>query len=344
MKIRIALLLLALIAAGAFYGWRYFERPQNPSELITLYGNVDVRQVDLAFNGTERITALFSQEGDHVSQGQLLATLATERLAAKVAQAEAELTAQQQVVARLEAGARREEINQARAELDLAQAQDREARRSLQRIRELARQRLASPQQVDDAEAAAEAASARVKAAEAGLELVLAGPRKEDIAAARATLQAFQAQLALANRELLDAQLFAPDDGVIQNRILEPGDMASPQKPVYTLALINPLWARAYIDEPLLGKMQAGMTATVHTDSFPDKPYPGWIGFISPSAEFTPKTVQTVEIRTSLVYQVRVFVCNPANELRLGMPVTVTVDPRQTPPTEVPGVERCRQP
>jgi HlyD family secretion protein len=343
-KTRIALLLLALIAAGGVYGWWRSREPATHSELITLYGNVDVRQVDLAFNGAERITGLLFQEGDQVGPGQLLATLATERLEAKVARAEAELAAQQQVVARLEAGARREEINQARAELELAQALNRDAQRSLQRLEELARQRLASPQQVDDAKAAAEAAAARVKAAEAGLELVLAGPRREDIAAARATLRAFQAQLDLARRELQDAHLYAPAAGVIQNRILEPGDMASPQKPVYTLALSNPLWVRAYIDEPLLGRIQPGMTATVRSDSFPDKPYPGWIGFISPSAEFTPKTVQTPEIRTGLVYQVRVFVCNPANELRLGMPVTVTLDPRQAPPAEQPDVDRCRQP
>jgi HlyD family secretion protein len=101
--------------------------------------------------------------------------------------------------------------------------------------------------------------------------------------------------------------------------------MASPQKPVFTVALADPLWVRAYISEPDLGKIREGMKAAVTTDSFPAKQYEGWIGFISPTAEFTPKPVETTEIRTKLVYQVRVFVKNPNDELRLGMPATVRV-------------------
>jgi HlyD family secretion protein len=153
-----------------------------------------------------------------------------------------------------------------------------------------------------------------------------------------------EAALRLAERELADTKLYAPARGVIQDRILEPGDMAFPQTPVYTLALTDPIWVRAYVSEPDMGKIAPGMSATVHTDSFPDKQYPGWVGFISPTAEFTPKQVETTELRSKLVYQVRVYVCNPQNELRLGMPVTVTVPLRQ--PLKVPGpnsADQCRE-
>ena len=112
---------------------------------------------------------------------------------------------------------------------------------------------------------------------------------------------------------------------MIQDRILEPGDMAFPETPVFTLALTNPVWVRAYISEPDLGKVAPGMKAYLTTDSFPDKKYEGWIGFISPTAEFTPKQVQTTELRTKLVYRLRIYACNPKNELRLGMPVTVMI-------------------
>jgi len=151
------------------------------------------------------------------------------------------------------------------------------------------------------------------------------GPREEDIAAAKATLQANEGDLALAKRELADAKLYAPTNGIIQNRLLEPGDMASPQKPALTLALDDPLWVRAYVPETDLGKIRLGMKAEVTTDSFPGKKYDGWVGFISPTAEFTPKTVETTEVRTRLVYQVRVFVRNPQGELRLGMPAVTTI-------------------
>src|SRR5262249_46207556 len=114
-----------------------------------------------------------------------------------------------------------------------------------------------------------------------------------------------------------------PVDAVVRTRILEPGEMASPQKPVLLLAVIDPKWIRAYVTETDLGKVKAGMSAKVAVDSFPDRQFSGWVGFISPVAEFTPKTVQTTELRTSLVYEVRVFVKDPDNELHLGMPATV---------------------
>ena len=131
--------------------------------------------------------------------------------------------------------------------------------------------------------------------------------------------------LAIARKQLADASLIAPAAGVIQDRILEPGDMASPQLSVYTLALTDPIWVRAYVQGSDMGKIHQGMGAEVSTDSYPGKRYRAWLGYISPSAEFTPKSVETTEVRSNLVYQVRVFVCNPQNELRLGMPATVTI-------------------
>ena len=326
--LRRLLIVLLIVGAGTGGGW-WWQKQENtaPTDQLVLYGNADIRQVDLAFNNAGRIIRMLVQEGDRVSQGDLLATLDTRRLQARLDQTEAQVIAQQQLVAKLEAGTRPEELNQARANLELAQAEARDAEQSLRRVQSLTRQKLASAQQSDDAVAAFAAASARVKVAQAGLELALAGPRQEDIAAARATLQALEAQQELARHELDDASLYAPSNGVIRNRILEPGAMASPQQPVYTLALTNPIWIRAFVDEPDLGKIYPGMAATVSTDSFVGKRYPGWVGYISPTAEFTPKSVQTSDVRTSLVYQVRVYVCNPANELRLGMPATVNLLP-----------------
>jgi HlyD family secretion protein len=156
------LLLVGAAGAGAWWWW-HNRNAGPPSDRLVLYGNVDIREVDLAFNGAERIARMLVPEGDVVQTGQLLAVLDTQRLQARVAAAEAQVAAQQQVVARLEAGTRPEEINQARANLELAQAQAQEAERSLRRIQELARQKLASPQQVDDAEAAKAASAARVR-------------------------------------------------------------------------------------------------------------------------------------------------------------------------------------
>ncbi len=117
--------------------------------------------------------------------------------------------------------------------------------------------------------------------------------------------------------------------------------MASPQRPVYTLALTDPIWVRAYVQGPDLGKLKPGMAAEASTDSYPGKHYRAWIGYISPTAEFTPKSVETTEVRSNLVYQVRIFVCNPQDELRLGMPATVTIPLGQPP---APDASRCPNP
>ena len=116
--------------------------------------------------------------------------------------------------------------------------------------------------------------------------------------------------------------------------------MVSPRQPVYTLALTDPVWVRVYIDETDLGRLKPGQHAYVTTDSYPDKRYEGWLGYVSPTAEFTPKSVQTREVRSSLVYQGRVYVCNPSGELRLGMPADVHLDVTQ-PPLASPG---CAEP
>ena len=117
--------------------------------------------------------------------------------------------------------------------------------------------------------------------------------------------------------------LTAPLDATVRSRLIEPGEMASPQKPAFSLAITDPKWVRAYVTETDLGKVRPGMKAAITVDAFAGRRFPGWVGFISPVAEFTPKTVQTTDLRTSLVYEIRVFVTDPNDELRLGMPATV---------------------
>jgi len=198
--------------------------------------------------------------------------------------------------------------------------------KELKRLQSLAKRNLTSKESVDRARSEYIAAKEKLHALKQQLELAVIGPRKEDIDEAKAMLKASESALKLAKKILEDAHLYAPSTGIIQDRILEPGDMADNHTPVYTLALIDPVWARVYVPEKQLGLLKQGMAAHITTDSHPHKPYMGWVGFISPTAEFTPKTVETPELRTHLVYQVRVFACNPQNQLRLGMPVSVTLD------------------
>ncbi len=323
-KIILIVILLVLITAGFFF-YKKIDN-QQPTDEIVLYGNIDIREVKLSFNGNEHINSILVQEGDSVTKGQDLAYLHTELLQAKSAQAKAMVEAQKQELAAMLAGTRPEDIEKARADLEAVKAKLVSARSTAERLTKLARKKMASEDEAEQARATANAYEADVHALQAALNLAIAGPRKEDIAKARALLLARQAEYSLALENLKDATLYAPNPGVIRNRILEEGDMASPQTPVLTLALNHPLWVRAYLSETDLGKVKPGMAATIHTDSYPDKSYSGWIGYISPTAEFTPKNIETPELRTHLVYQVRIYTCNNDNELRLGMPATVKIN------------------
>jgi HlyD family secretion protein len=319
--------ILLLIAGGVYL---QLSRTKANHGDLRFFGNVDIRQVQLSFHDTGRLVHLLAKEGDRVETGQLLAEIDASRYQAVTARAEAQWIAQQAIVARLVAGSRPEEIAEARARVAAAEAALKDAEQRKARIQKLAADQYASQQLLDEATTAVDTTRANLDALRKVAEVVALGPRKEDIAAAQAQLQAAQAALDLARQELADTKLYAPTNGVIENRILENGDMAFPQTPVFTLALTDPVWVRTYVPEPDLGKISQGMPATVTTDSYPGKPYPGWIGYISPTAEFTPKQVETTDLRARLVYQVRVFVQNPNNELRLGMPATVTV-PRREP-------------
>jgi HlyD family secretion protein len=334
-KIRLlAPVLIILVAAGAG-AWWYLHRPAAEGDL-TLYGNVDFRQASVPFNGNERIAEILVEEGALVEQGQLLARLDTSRLLPQLKQAEAAMESQQAVVQRLLNGTRKEEVAQARANLESAQADAVNATAQYERSKALGPAAAVSRQDIDQAKAAADMAAAKVAASQNALKLAVIGPRAEDIAQAKAQLRGFEAQLALLRQQVADAELHAPFDAMVQSRLMEPGEMASPSKPVFSLATTGTKWVRAYVSEPDLSRVRGGQQASIVIDSQPDRALDGWVGFISSVAEFTPKTVQTEDLRTSLVYEVRVFVKDAGNVLRLGMPATVKIRPNGEGAGDVP--------
>jgi HlyD family secretion protein len=308
---------------------------------LTLYGNVDIRQVNAAFNDSGRISNLLVQEGDVVHEGELIAELDDRRFADALAAAQAKAVNQQQILAALLAGSRPEQIAQAKAQMDALAIVYHHNESTYQRYATLAPAGAATVQQRDDAKAAYLNARQNYEAALQTYILAVKGPRAEDIAAAKATYNAAKAEAALSAQENQDTKLYAPANGVIEERVQEPGDMTSPSTPVYVIALTNPVWVRAYVPESDLSLLRLGMAADISTDSFPGKIYRGWIGYISPTAEFTPKTVETPDLRAELVYQLRVYACTSAGELILGMPATVTIDliqPKRQSKTRGPNI------
>ncbi|MFV2034267.1 MAG: efflux RND transporter periplasmic adaptor subunit [Halocynthiibacter sp.] len=241
----------------------------------------------------------------------------------KVKLVRAGVQAQAALLAKLERGTRSEEIEQAKAALDARRAALVLAEATLRRVVALAEKDFTPHQRHDQVRAQRDEAAAAFAAAQKALQLAQSGARKEDIQAARARLAANQASLSLAQRRLADTDLIAPSDGTILTRVREPGAIVSIGQTIYMLSLNAPVWVRTYVTEPDLGRIRPGLPAEVRTDS--GGKYQGQIGFISPVAEFTPKSVETRKLRTSLVYRLRVIVANPDGGLRQGMPVTVVL-------------------
>lgn len=320
------IVVLLLLTAGAAWWFGVPARlgfgPKDDKPL-TLYGNVDIRQVQLGFRVSGRIAEMAVDEGHQVTEGQLLARLDVQPYADAVRAAEAQAAGQAAALAKAEAGPRPAEIAQARAAVAEREADLANANQALDRTRELRPRGAVSQAQLDQAQAAKDMAAARVESAKEALRLLEEGTRQEDLAAARANLGAAEANLASAKTSMRDAELRAPADGIIISRVREPGAIVSPADTVYVLSLSQPVWVRTYIAETELGRIHPGMMVEVLTDTRRDQPYRGRIGFISPVAEFTPKSVETPELRTDLVYRLRVIVDQPDQALRQGMPVTV---------------------
>lgn len=323
----IIIALTAVCVAGTLAWWGMHGK--KAADSLILYGNIDLRQVELAFNDTDRIENVNVQEGDRLTKGEVLARLDTRRLEPELHEIEAQTAAQRAVVEKMHAGNRPQEIGEAKAAMDAANATAINARKQFERDSNLfsatAGQAVVSRQDLDNAKAAMDAADAKLTAARKAYDLQVIGYRREDIAQAEAQLRQSQAHAEVLKRELIDAELISPIAGVVRTRLMEPGEMASPQRPVFTIAETNPKWVRAYVNEIELVRVHPGMAATIMVDGFPGRRFKGWVGFISSVAEFTPKMVQTAELRTSLVYEVRVFVTDPDDDLRLGMPATVTL-------------------
>lgn len=320
--IPVVIVILCVVGGAAWF----YHQPHIRKEIaLTLYGNVDIREVTLGFRVPGKLVNLCYDEGDRVKAGEMVARLDAEPFSNQVASAQAQVESLRAHLQLLETGNRPEEISQARALVYEREATATNAQCLFSRADELLSSKAVSIQDRDNAAASYKEAGARLKSARDNLALLEAGFRVEDVARARADLAQAEAALAAANLQLKDTVLTAPSDGVILTRAQEAGAILQAGSPVFTISLVNPVWVRAYVHEPDLGRIHPGMKVEIRTDSRRDIPYIGQVGFISERAEFTPKTVETTELRTALVYRLRIVITDPDEGLRQGMPVTATL-------------------
>ena len=274
-----------------------------------------------------RIEKLNVDEGDVVRTGQTIASLEKVYFDDSLAQARAQRDQMAANYEKLRTGNRPEEIAEARALVAEREATLTNARVTLKRAQTLLTSPAGSQKAFDDAQAAERQADAQLNSAREALRLQEAGFRKEDIALGKGQLDERVAAAETAGRNLVDADLIAPSNGTVLSRVREVGAIVAAGETVYVLSLTTPIWVRTYVSEPDLGRVRPGMEVQVKTDTPGAKTFAGRIGFISTAAEFTPKTVETTELRTSLVYRLRIVVDDDTGFLRQGMPVTVITEP-----------------
>lgn len=385
MNKRKSMVLVAAILVGTglilYFSW-YRDRNKDAND-IPVSGNIEVTTVDVAFKIPGKIEKRLVDEGDSVKEGQLIASLEHQDLLAQklkaeasleaarsriptllknielqdqstlqeISQAEAGVEAARARLQQLQTGSRPQEIQAAQANLEQTQADLVKRKADMDRAQRLFQDKFISAQDWDSARNAYEVAVANHKKAEENYALVVEGPRKEEIEAARAQWEQSKASLKLAqahriqldvlkqelatsqaqvkeaasaveviNAQIGYTQLYAPISGVVLVKNAEAGEFIVPGGAVITLGDIDKPWLKAYINESDLGKIKLGQKVSVNTDSYPGKVYEGKISFISSEAEFTPKNVQTARERVKLVYRIKVDLPNPHQEFKPGMP------------------------
>jgi HlyD family secretion protein len=330
----VAAALMVLIGAG-FGGYRWWtSHNAGAAALLVLQGNVEVRQVNLGFKVAGRIHRLAVDEGDTVTEGQSLGELDKVYFEESLVQLRAQRDQMKANLAKLEAGNRPEEIEQAQALVAEREATLTNAKVAFARAEQLLKSATGTRKTYDDAQAAQREAEARLNSARQAFRVMQIGPRREDIDAARAQLAEKEAAIQVSQRQLADAELTAPGPGVVLSRVRENGAIVNAGETVFVLSLTSPVWIRTYVSELDLPRIRPGMEVEVKTDTPGLAPLKGRIGFVSTTAEFTPKTVETRELRTALVYRLRIVVDDASGQLRQGMPMTVSV-PRPPEGTKV---------
>ena len=303
------------------------QEPAPDSSSIVLSGTVEAREIDLSFRVGGHIDKLLADEGNSVKQGDVVARLDTRDFQLSLDQATATAAVAQAALATLKAGTRKQEIQVAGANLEKARAELSFARSEVRRVKALIPKQLASVQQLDSQQLQEQVAEATVEQARQQLLLLQEGTRKEDIQHAEKEYAASQEAVAQAHQQLSYTDLVSPATGMITVRLKEAGEMTGAGEPVLRLAELAKPWVRGYLSETDLGRVHLGQAVKVRVDSLPGRDFNGRLSFISPVAEFTPKTVETRQLRVDLVYRVKVDVDNPDGILKIGMPADIIIEP-----------------
>ncbi|CZE48924.1 efflux RND transporter periplasmic adaptor subunit [Campylobacter geochelonis] len=315
------IILIFIILFIAFLGYKFYSKEEllKDSELV-LYGNIDMQTSNLAFRFLGRIDSLRKNEGDKVNKGEELASLDKEYLLNQLDELNSQIKLNEIKLAKLQKGYRSEEIEKAKANLAMASAKLDDAKSSYERQKQLIKAKATSQELYTKSKSNFNLATAEFNASKANYEMLKNGYEKADIDAQAQLVDSLKINAKKVEIDLENYTIKSPINGVILTKYKELGEVTNPGELVYEVAKTSDFWVRAYIDEPLLGRIKLGDKMEIYTD-LRQKPYLGHISFIATVAEFTPKNVQTKELRSDLVYRFKVTFDESDALLKQGMPV-----------------------
>lgn len=325
-KRKLLLLIIPLVVIAGVLVFKFaIDFTGDRRAVIKVSGNIEATDAEASFKAAGRVEKRPVSEGQTIEKGELIAALDANEFEQEVAIRKADLELAKVNLAELEAGSRQQEIDAARATLERAKAEMQQQKRDYERQKELYEKNVISEQEYERALTAFEVAKAELNEAEEQFKLVEEGPRKEKIQQARGGVEQAKEALKMVEIKLGYTKLYSPLSGIVLSEHIEPGEYVVPGTAVVTVADLQDLWLRAYINETDLGRVKVGQKVEVTTDSYPDKKYQGRISFIASEAEFTPKTVQTQQQRVKLVYRIKIEIDNPKMELKPGMPADAAI-------------------
>jgi HlyD family secretion protein len=273
---------------------------------ISASGTIEVVDVTVSAKVSGEVIRRLVDEGSRVKKGDTIAVIRNLVADIELQQAEAGAAAAKADYDLVVRGPRSEDIEQAKASLESADADHKRA------------QQLYTDKLISDREL--ETARTRYVLAHEALQKLQRGALKEEKDRAKSRYEQAVAQVALIRKRLKDAHVLSPADGVVTLRAVEEGELVPAGGPIVRVSILDRVRLIIYVPETQLGRLKIGQRVDVSIDSFADRTFPGRIIYISPTAEFTPKNVQTQEERVKLMFAVKVEVDNPGGELKPGLP------------------------
>ncbi|MCT7487379.1 HlyD family efflux transporter periplasmic adaptor subunit [Aliarcobacter cryaerophilus] len=320
-KLTIALIILLI----SFISYKIYSNILLKNENnLTFYGNIDTRTVNVGFRFLGKIENITKDEGEIVKKDEVLVKLDTASLEKSLEELNEKIFASKLELSKLQTGYRQEEILEAKAAMEEAIENLNKTKDTYNRQTNLFKTKSTSEENFTISQLNYKQALATLDKAKALYELRKNGYRDEDIKIQESNLKSLEIQAEKLKIDLNDSVIKAPVDGVILTRFKEIGAITNAGESILEIAKTDEFWVRAYIDEKNLGNIKPGLKMSIQTDSRSEI-YEGVIGFISPVAEFTPKNIETQELRADLVYSFRVIVKNPDDKIRQGMPVTLKI-------------------